>query len=133
MGSTDVRDGLTLGTPEAMSRAYVYAFLAFLASVAKVSSPPWTLIDLSIGLHRSTPSLARTTSHCQNEVRAHGKCQQGFTADEQAAIYDKALRRKDASGVIASREKIEDVKDGEKEEKKANADSGKIVNLMASQ
>jgi hypothetical protein len=34
--------------------------------------------------------------------------------------------------VIASKEKIEDVKDGEKEEKKSNADSGKIVNLMAS-
>jgi hypothetical protein len=33
---TDGRDGLTLGTKEAMSRAYVYAFLAFLASVAKV-------------------------------------------------------------------------------------------------
>ena len=31
------RDGLTLGTTEAMSRAYVYAFLAFLASVLKVS------------------------------------------------------------------------------------------------
>jgi hypothetical protein len=35
---TDGRDGLTLGTKEAMSRAYVYAFLAFLASVAKVRS-----------------------------------------------------------------------------------------------
>lgn len=54
-------------------------------------------------------------------------------AEQQAAIYDKALRRKDASGVIASKEKIEDKKDGEKEEKKVNADSGKIVNLMASE
>jgi len=34
--------------------------------------------------------------------------------------------------VIASKEKIEDKKDGDKEEKKVNADSGKIVNLMAS-
>jgi len=36
----DDRDGLTLGTKEAMSRAYVYAFLAFLASVAKVCLTP---------------------------------------------------------------------------------------------
>lgn len=34
--------------------------------------------------------------------------------------------------MIASKEKIEDKKDGDKEEKKVNADSGKIVNLMAS-
>lgn len=52
----------------------------------------------------------------------------------QAAIYDKALRRKDASGVIGGKEKIEDEKDEKKEdEKKSNADSGKIVNLMASE
>lgn len=50
----------------------------------------------------------------------------------QAAIYDKALRRKDASGVI---HKVPAGKDGKKvegkEEKKVSADAGKVVNLMA--
>ncbi len=63
----------------------------------------------------------------------------------QAAIYDKALRRKDASGVLTAKEeavsdrkkdgkaeKNEDKPDKPKEpEKKSNADSGKVVNLMA--
>ena len=48
-----------------------------------------------------------------------------------AAIYDKALRRKDASGVVASKDEG-DEKDGKKE-KKSSADTGKIVNLMASE
>ena len=53
-------------------------------------------------------------------------------------MYDKALRRKDASGIVAEKpdeDKEGDKKDGKdkgkKEEKKTNADSGKIVNLMA--
>jgi hypothetical protein len=49
----------------------------------------------------------------------------------QAAIYDKALRRKDASGVMAEKEDENASGDGAKKEKKVNADSGKIVNLMA--
>lgn len=50
-------------------------------------------------------------------------------------MYDKALRRKDASGVITKAEPESDGKDGKKAdakvEKKTNADSGKVVNLMA--
>lgn len=34
--------------------------------------------------------------------------------------------------MISTKEKLEDKKDGEPEEKKSSADSGKIVNLMAS-
>lgn len=69
-------------------------------------------------------------------------------ADYQAAIYDKALRRRDVSGVIAEKEDEDGSKDkpdakekkakkgkGKKEESKkelkTGADSGKIVNLMA--
>lgn len=51
-----------------------------------------------------------------------------------AAIYDKALRRKDASGVVTREDKTAaDAKDGKKpkEEKKSNADTGKVVNLMS--
>jgi hypothetical protein len=50
-------------------------------------------------------------------------------------VYDKALRRKDASGVITKAEPETETKSGKKadgkEEKKTNADSGKVVNLMA--
>jgi hypothetical protein len=50
-------------------------------------------------------------------------------AELTAAIYDKALRRKDASGVVNAKE--EEGKDKDKGEKKSSADTGKIVNLMA--
>lgn len=61
----------------------------------------------------------------------------------QAAIYDKTLKRKDSSGLVAKDanatkddDKKDDVgKDKQKkaaeEPKKSNADSGKIVNLMS--
>lgn len=53
-----------------------------------------------------------------------------------AAVYDKSLRRKDAAGIVEAKEGAN--KDGagkegsEGKEKKTNADTGKIVNLMAS-
>ena len=101
------RDGLTDGTPAAMSRAYVYALLAFLASSSKAVSD---LLHLWHG--------RRATVRIKSQLTA--------------AIYDKALRRKDASGVVAEKEtEDKDGKDKEKEEKKSNADTGKIVNLMA--
>ena len=50
-------------------------------------------------------------------------------------MYDKSLRRKDASGVVTKVEKESSGKDAKKdkgkEEKKSNADAGKVVNLMA--
>lgn len=73
------------------------------------------------------------------------RCAVRLKAELTAAVYDKALRRKDASGVVAAKTEDDaaesDKKDGKdkdkakgkekKEEKKTNADSGKIVNLMA--
>jgi hypothetical protein len=69
------------------------------------------------------------------------RCAVRLKAELTAAVYDKALRRKDASGIVAEKEeeeKDDDKKDGkdkgkkeDKKEKKTNADSGKIVNLMA--
>ena len=71
------------------------------------------------------------------------RCAVRLKAELTAAVYDKALRRKDASGVVAAKPEDEaaegdkkDTKDKgkgkeKKEEKKTNADSGKIVNLMA--
>ena len=125
-----ILDGLTIGTPEAFSRAYVYAFLAFLAQSSK------GVTDL---LHLYYSRRA--------SVRLRGEM--------SAAIYDKALRRKDASGVVAAKDKPESeakagkdakdtkdgkdgkngkesLKEGKKEEKKASADVGKVVNLMSS-
>lgn len=99
-----IRDGLTDRSPEAMSKAYVYAFLAFLSSSLKAVSD---LLHLWHG--------RRATVRIRSELTA--------------AIYDKALRRKDASGVITAKE--EEGADGEKKEKKSNADTGKVVNLMA--
>ncbi|WVR08508.1 hypothetical protein IAU60_005563 [Kwoniella sp. DSM 27419] len=107
-----ILEGLTLKTPEAISQAYIYAILAFFASVLKA------LTDL-IHLWHGRRATVR------------------IKAELIAAIYDKALRRKDASGVITKKEdegadkgKDKD-KDGAKAEKKSNADSGKVVNLMA--
>lgn len=56
-----------------------------------------------------------------------------------AAIYDKALKRKDLSGIITSQEKPQDgnakgdVKplSEEKQSTKGSADVGKIVNMMS--
>ncbi|WVF67988.1 hypothetical protein IAT40_002750 [Kwoniella sp. CBS 6097] len=99
-----ILEGLDIKSPEAMSQAYIYAILAFLASVFKA------LVDLL---------------HLWHGRRATVR----IKAELTAAIYDKALRRKDASGVVNSKE--DEGKDGAKVEKKSNADSGKVVNLMA--
>ncbi|OCF31742.1 ATP-binding cassette transporter [Kwoniella heveanensis BCC8398] len=99
-----ILEGLDNKSPEAMSQAYIYAILAFLASVFKA------LVDL-LHLWHSRRATVR------------------IKAELTAAIYDKALRRKDASGVVNSKE--EEGKEGAKSEKKSNADSGKVVNLMA--
>ncbi|WWC92185.1 uncharacterized protein L201_007139 [Kwoniella dendrophila CBS 6074] len=100
-----ILDGLDNKSAEAMSQAYIFAFLAFLASVLKA------LTDLL---------------HLWHGRRATVR----IKAELTAAIYDKALRRKDASGIIAAKEDEKD-KEGGKTEKKSNADSGKVVNLMA--
>lgn len=56
-----------------------------------------------------------------------------------AAIYDKALKRKDLSGIVKDKKQValpdQQKKKGEKEkdenDPKSGADVGKIVNLMA--
>ena len=84
-----------------MAGAYLYAGLAFVASLLKAFTE---LLHLWHGRRATLRIKAELTT----------------------AIYDKALRRKDVSGVVASKEEATS-----STEKKSNADSGKVVNLMA--
>uniref|UniRef100_A0A8H8CJP6 Multidrug resistance-associated ABC transporter n=1 Tax=Psilocybe cubensis TaxID=181762 RepID=A0A8H8CJP6_PSICU len=119
-------------TPESRTRAYIYAFLAFTCSILKAQAD---VQHLWFG--------RRAATRIRSEL--------------MAAIYDKALKRKDFSGVVNKDKKEEEVKESpsngvetkeskrkskakKKEEKekaakaddpKAGADVGKIVNLMA--
>ncbi|KIM37758.1 hypothetical protein M413DRAFT_448273 [Hebeloma cylindrosporum] len=120
-------------TPESRTRAYVYAFLAFACSLCKAQAD---VQHLWFGRRAST------------RIRS----------ELMAAIYDKALKRKDFSGIVnkdkkAEAGKAESVANGvetkeskrkSKAKKKADkekaakaddpqagADVGKIVNLMA--
>ncbi|KAF5378578.1 hypothetical protein D9615_007121 [Tricholomella constricta] len=113
-------------TPESRARAYIYAFLAFAASMCKAQAD---VQHLWFGRRAST------------RIRS----------ELMAAIYDKALKRKDFSGIIdkdkgkqaemedeaTARKSSKERKRAEKERKdkadepKAGADVGKIVNLMA--
>ncbi|KAF9526193.1 multidrug resistance-associated ABC transporter [Crepidotus variabilis] len=115
-------------TPESRTRAYIYAFLAFGASVFKAQAD---VQHLWYGRRGSTR----------------------LRSELMAAIYDKALKRKDYSGIINKDKKEEpaaqpsegpvDAKQAKKDKKdkkdkaakadepKAGADVGKIVNLMA--
>ncbi|TYJ55637.1 hypothetical protein B9479_003669 [Cryptococcus floricola] len=101
-----ILEGLGSKSKEAMSRAYVYAFFALLASVFKA------LTDLL---------------HLWNGRRGAVR----LKAELTAAVYDKALRRKDASGVVTKSDDEKDDKKDSKESKMSNADSGKVVNLMS--
>nr|XP_019008083.1 ATP-binding cassette transporter [Kwoniella pini CBS 10737]OCF46864.1 ATP-binding cassette transporter [Kwoniella pini CBS 10737] len=102
-----ILDGIDNKSARAMSQAYIFAFLAFLASTLKA------LVDLLHLWHGRRAALR-------------------IKAELTAAIFDKALRRKDASGIVTTKEDEEkEAKEGGKAEKKSNADSGKVVNLMA--
>jgi hypothetical protein len=91
-----------------LAAAYTYALLALCSSLLKAGS------DL-IHLWHGRRQLIR------------------IKAELISAIYNKALRRKDASGVISSKDKDDDDEEDDKDEnKKANADTGKVVNLMSS-
>ncbi|KAG8994024.1 hypothetical protein FRB90_000542, partial [Tulasnella sp. 427] len=94
------------------ARAYVYAFLMFLASLGKAEAD---VQHLWFGRRAST------------RVRS----------ELMAAIYVKALRRKDFSGVVGKENEDKSKQNkGEKDDgtgaSKAGADTGKIVQLMAS-
>ncbi|KAK4688623.1 hypothetical protein P7C73_g1481, partial [Tremellales sp. Uapishka_1] len=115
-----ILDGISNPSAERTSRAYVFALLAFLASALKASWPSASLSMIS--QTKTLPQAIVDVLHLYHGRRASVRVKSELIA----AIYDKALRRKDASGVLASKEEDEG-----KEGKKTNADSGKVVNLMA--
>lgn len=92
---------------ERISQAYIYAFLAFLCILARAEAD---VQHLWFG--RRAATRMRTSL--------------------MTAIYDKALKRKDFSGVIDKDSKAKmDVNNSKADDPKAGADVGKIVNLMA--
>ncbi|KAF8060200.1 multidrug resistance-associated ABC transporter [Lyophyllum atratum] len=112
-------------TPETRTRAYIYAFLAFTCSICKAQAD---VQHLWFG--------RRAATRIRSEL--------------MAAIYDKALKRKDFSGIIdrgkqaekeaeaatskkssKERKRAEKEKAAKADDPKAGADVGKIVNLMA--
>ena len=98
--------------PEKRAIAFVYAFLAFLSALCKGQAD---VQHLWLG--------RRACTRIRTEL--------------MASIYDKALKRKDFSGIIDKdavdkKAKVPGAKEDPKgDEPKAGADIGKIVNLMA--
>lgn len=104
----------TDATPEDRAKAYIYAGLAFVCQLLEAQS------DLQ---------------HLWFGRRAASRVKSQLTA----AIYDKALKRKDFSGVVDAAEAKEAKEQKQTKEKKgrtgddpkAGANTGKIVNLMS--
>jgi hypothetical protein len=110
-----ILDAIAHPSPESRSRAYVYALLTLACSVAKAEAD---VQHLWFGRRAG----CRTRSELM------------------AIIYDKALKRKDFSGIVdadkdGSKGKVAKAGDKKKKDKKeedqAGADVGKIVNLMS--
>jgi hypothetical protein len=112
-----ILDSLANPTPESKARAYIYATLALLASVGKAEAD---LLHLWHGRRESV--------RVKNQL--------------VAIIYEKALKRKDFSGVVGLGEKKKPEEQGKgkgkkgkkekKEPEKNVADTGRVVSLMAS-
>ncbi|EKM52518.1 uncharacterized protein PHACADRAFT_211766 [Phanerochaete carnosa HHB-10118-sp] len=112
LDSLDVRDGEDEHTRvKKVSQAYIYAFLAFLCTIGRAEAD---------------------VQHLWYGRRAATRIRSSL----MTAIYDKALKRKDFSGIVdkdAAKNKNADPKkeDPKGDNPKAGADVGKIVNLMA--
>ncbi|KDQ16443.1 hypothetical protein BOTBODRAFT_186497 [Botryobasidium botryosum FD-172 SS1] len=113
-----ILDAITDPTLENRARAYIYACLAFVASILKAQAD---------------------VQHLWYGRRASARVRTELTA----AIYDKALKRKDLSGVDGTKDKDKDReepngqqsskrrKNETKAETTKSADTGKIVQLMS--
>ncbi|KAI0065886.1 multidrug resistance-associated ABC transporter [Artomyces pyxidatus] len=105
-----ILDAIAYPTPENRSQAFIFAFLAFGCTIIKAQAD---VQHLWIG--------RRAASRTRSEL--------------MAAIYDKALKRKDFSGIVDKDKAPTGTQTKEEAAKaddpKAGADVGKIVNLMA--
>ncbi|KAJ8522225.1 hypothetical protein ONZ45_g1124 [Pleurotus djamor] len=95
-------------TPEQRAKAYIYAILTFLCG----------LLKSQVNLHHLWFGR-RAATRMRSEL--------------MACVYEKALKRKDFSGLTNQTKdsKSDGVNDEESNENPASADVGKIVNLMA--
>ncbi|TDL21671.1 multidrug resistance-associated ABC transporter [Rickenella mellea] len=103
-----ILDAIDNPTPANRSEAYIFACLAFLSTVCKAEAD---LLHLWHG--------RRAACRIRSEL--------------MASIYDKALKRKDFSGVVdKDKDKNSNSKESEKaNDPKAGANIGKIVNMMS--
>ncbi|KAG9009269.1 hypothetical protein FRB94_012338 [Tulasnella sp. JGI-2019a] len=92
--------------PQFRSIGYIYALLSFLASIAKAESD---------------------VQHLWFNRRASTRAKSSL----MAAVYIKALKRKDFSGITKKDEEQGTDKTGEKPTDKSGADIGKVVQLMS--
>lgn len=107
LDSLDTRDEDEQERTKRISQAYIYAFLSFLCILGRAEAD---VQHLWFG--RRAATRMRTSL--------------------MTAIYDKALKRKDFSGITDKDGKANvDIKDAKGDDPKAGADVGKIVNLMA--
>ncbi|TFK50262.1 P-loop containing nucleoside triphosphate hydrolase protein [Heliocybe sulcata] len=104
--------GIEDGSKQSRAQAFIFAFLAFLAYAMRVA-----LFNHSLWYTRRASIRARS--------------------ELQAAIYEKALKRKDFSGVTA-KARMEPKRDGvtyegkgDGDKSRTGADIGKVVNLMS--
>ncbi|TDL18516.1 hypothetical protein BD410DRAFT_880297 [Rickenella mellea] len=99
-----ILDAIDNPTPESRARAYIYAFLALCSTLLKAEAD---VQHLWFG--------RRAVTRIRSEL--------------MVSIYDKALKRKDFSGIVGKDE--EEGKESKDDEMKAGAGVGKIVNLMS--
>lgn len=67
------RDGLTDRSARAMSQAYMYAFMALLATILKVKYASLQKDEqlILLGSDGPPPSVARSACYCTTQSRAH--------------------------------------------------------------
>jgi hypothetical protein len=109
-------------TPESRAKAYIYAFAAFLTTLLMVYHQSHTMhsLPLVITPQAETDCLHLWFGHCA-QVRIHTIL--------MASIYNKALKRKDFSGIICKDDKDKDTEKAN--EPRSSAGVGKVINMMS--
>jgi hypothetical protein len=109
-------------TPESRAKAYIYAFAAFSTTLLKVYHQSRTMHSLPLII---APQAETDCLHLWFGRRAQVRIRTVL----MASIYDKALKRKDFSGIVRKDDKD---KDAEKaNDPKSSAGVGKVVNMMS--